>query len=152
VADVASGYRTARVPVTVSWSERQPDSEPAFDVVADRDELRRAVANLVDNAVRSASSQVRLEVAGDGVEVVLSVVDDGPGIPEADRGRVFDRFTRLDEARDRDAGGYGLGLAIVRELVTRAGGTVQLESADGPGLRAVIRLPRAAAVGAGSVA
>jgi signal transduction histidine kinase len=77
------------------------------------------------------------------------VLDDGPGIAEADRSRVFDRFTRLDAARDRDAGGSGLGLAIVRELVSRAGGTVSLapgrsspETPEGPGLRAVITLPR----------
>jgi signal transduction histidine kinase len=118
-------------------------------VSADRDELRRAVANLVDNAVRSASSAVTLAVGRNAGEVVLSVVDDGPGIPFADRARVFDRFTRLDEARDRDAGGSGLGLAIVRELVTRAGGTVELSAAhsgEPPGLRAEIRLqepPRA---------
>jgi len=74
------------------------------------------------------------------------VVDDGPGIAADDRARVFDRFTRLDEARARDAGGSGLGLAIVAELVHRAGGRVVLEDADPsatrPGLRAEIRLPR----------
>jgi signal transduction histidine kinase len=126
------------------------DADAAAEVLvaADRDELRRAVANLVDNAVRSATSAVTLGVAREDGHVVLSVVDDGPGIPAADRARVFDRFTRLDEARDRDAGGSGLGLAIVRELVTRAGGTVELSaarSAQPPGLRAEIKLPEATA-------
>ena len=63
------------------------------------------------------------------------------GIDEADRERVFDRFTRLDEARARDTGGSGLGLAIARELLRRNGSSVSLESAD-PGLRAVVRMPR----------
>ncbi|HEX8630881.1 MAG TPA: sensor histidine kinase, partial [Catenuloplanes sp.] len=78
-----------------------------------------------------------------GPDHLITVVDDGPGIPAADRERVFDRFTRLDDARARDAGGAGLGLAIVRELVRRHGGTVALADA-GPGLRAEVRLPACA--------
>jgi signal transduction histidine kinase len=70
----------------------------------------------------------------------VTVRDDGHGIPEADRERVFDRFARLDEARDRDSGGSGLGLAITRELLRRNGGRVWLEDA-GPGVRAVVALP-----------
>ncbi|HYP45921.1 MAG TPA: ATP-binding protein [Propionibacteriaceae bacterium] len=143
--EVAAAYVDVRVPVDALPAEL---SEPAL-VKADSDELRRALANLVDNAVRHASSAVRLSVQrlldGDTAQVVLAVVDDGPGIAPADRERVFDRFTRLDEARDRDAGGSGLGLAIVSELVARAGGTVSLEPAGAPGarggLRAEIRLP-----------
>ena len=69
-----------------------------------------------------------------------AVTDDGHGIPEEDRERVFDRFTRLDEARDRDSGGTGLGLAITRELLRRNGSQVSLEDA-GPGVRAVVTLP-----------
>jgi signal transduction histidine kinase len=82
---------------------------------------------------------------------VVTIIDDGPGIPIADRGRVFERFTRLDHARTRDAqardgGGAGLGLAIVRELVRRHGGTVSLHDAlGGPGLRVEVRLPATAA-------
>ncbi|GLX01713.1 ATP-binding protein [Microtetraspora sp. NBRC 16547] len=77
-----------------------------------------------------------------GDTAVLTVTDDGPGIPEEDRERVFDRFTRLDSARSRDDGGAGLGLAIVRETVRAHGGSVHLEDAA-PGLRAVVRLPLA---------
>jgi signal transduction histidine kinase len=69
------------------------------------------------------------------------VCDDGPGIPPGDRERVFDRFTRLDDGRARDAGGAGLGLAIVRELVRRHAGTVTLGDAE-PGLRVEVRLPK----------
>ncbi|XBP96682.1 HAMP domain-containing sensor histidine kinase [Micromonospora sp. CCTCC AA 2012012] len=120
----------------------------------DPDELRRVLTNLVDNAVRHARSEVVLTVTGpsaperDGGPAYhrVTVTDDGPGIPVADRERVFQRFTRLDDARARDAGGSGLGLAIVRELVRRAGGTVELAAADGvagdgPGLRVSVSLP-----------
>lgn len=156
LAAIQTGYANARVPVTL-----RPG--PPVAVRADPAELRRAVGNLVDNAVRHASSGVWLDVARMGGatvdvagnaaescdtegEVVITVGDDGPGISAADRERVFDRFTRLDDARDRDAGGTGLGLAIVRELVTRAGGTVGFDSRDGDGsaassLVATLRLP-----------
>ncbi|MGA5302618.1 ATP-binding protein [Nucisporomicrobium flavum] len=113
-------------------------------VAGDRDALARVVANLLDNAVRHAASAVRLAVAADGAYRRITVADDGPGIPAADRERVFDRFTRLDDARARDAGGSGLGLAIVRELVRRHHGTVVLKgTTPPPGLSAEVRLPTA---------
>jgi signal transduction histidine kinase len=107
---------------------------------ADPDGLARVVGNLLDNAERHKTSQVRLAVEPDGSYHRVTVLDDGPGIPPIDRERVFDRFTRLDDARARDAGGSGLGLAIVRELVRRQRGTVTLSDA-GPGLRVDVRLP-----------
>ena len=82
-----------------------------------------------------------LETTVDGPWAVVTITDDGPGIPVADRGRVFERFTRLDDARAREGGGAGLGLAIVRELVRRHGGTVSLADAPGGGLRVDVRLP-----------
>ncbi|GAA3921131.1 HAMP domain-containing sensor histidine kinase [Actinoplanes auranticolor] len=110
----------------------------------ERDALGRVVGNLLDNAVRHAASSVRLTVGTDGAYQLISVSDDGPGIPAADRERVFDRFTRLDDARARDAGGSGLGLAIVRELVRRHRGTVVLRgTSPPPGLRVDVRLPGA---------
>ncbi|HEY8472118.1 MAG TPA: HAMP domain-containing sensor histidine kinase [Natronosporangium sp.] len=118
------------------------DCEPAW-TEGDPEALRRVVANLADNAVRHARSRVELAVTTDGDQQLVTVTDDGPGIPQADRERVFDRFTRLDDARARDAGGAGLGLAIVRELVRRHGGTVRLTDADGGGLRVEVRLPAA---------
>lgn len=108
-------------------------------------ELRRVLANLVDNAVRHARASVVLtaEPHDDAAYHLVTVTDDGPGIPAADRRRVFDRFTRLDDGRGRDDGGAGLGLAIVWELVRRAGGTITLTDADGPqGLRVRLLLPR----------
>jgi signal transduction histidine kinase len=135
LADVAAAYAGQRVPVTVAPG-------PDCSVLADADELRRAVDNLVANAVRHTTSRVQLAVDLQGGEVLLTVLDDGPGVPEGDRERVFERFTRLDDARARDLGGSGLGLPIVRELVRRAGGEVSLTDADPPWqLAAVIRLP-----------
>jgi signal transduction histidine kinase len=127
--------RGARVPVTLSIPD---DSDLTTE--GEHDALLRAVANLLDNAVRHASGRVTLTGYAEAGSAVIEVTDDGPGISAADRERVFDRFTRLDDGRARDDGGSGLGLAIVRELIRRHDGTVSLSDA-GPGLRATIRLP-----------
>lgn len=95
-------------------------------VLGSAGQLRRLVANLVDNAVRHASSAVTVRLSTDGGESVLDVCDDGPGIPAEHHEAVFDRFTRLDEARDRDAGGSGLGLAIARDIAVRHGGSLRI--------------------------
>ena len=137
LVEVAAAYAEARVPVRVAPG---PDAY----VLAEEGELRRAVDNLVANAVRHADSAVELALEVAGPEVVVRVRDDGPGVAEADRERVFERFTRLDDARARDFGGTGLGLAIVRELVRRAGGEVALADGEPPWrLEAVVRLPGA---------
>lgn len=105
-------------------------------VLGDADGLNRVVQNLLDNAVRHAQAAVTVTLTADD-HVTLTVADDGPGIPEQHREHVFERFTRLDDARSRDAGGTGLGLAIVRDLVARHGGTVRVEDAQ-PGARFVV--------------
>jgi signal transduction histidine kinase len=133
VEDVAGRYAAARVPVR--WTVA--DGLGSVSVLASYDDLYRALTNLVDNAVRHASSGVDVAVEANGDRALVSVADDGNGIPEEDRDRVFDRFTRLDEARDRDSGGTGLGLAIARELLRRNGAHVYLEDAA-PGVRAVV--------------
>jgi signal transduction histidine kinase len=102
-------------------------SEPVR-VVGDRGQLVRVLRNLVDNAKRHASSTVAVSVRAEGDLAVIEVDDDGNGVPEADRTRVFERFVRLDEARSRGDGGSGLGLAIVAELVAAHGGTVEATS------------------------
>ncbi len=111
-------------------------------VLADPTHLARIVANLVDNATRFARSAVSVAVERVGAWGVLSVEDDGPGVGQAERERVFERFVRLDHHRDRVSGGSGLGLAIVRELVEAAGGTVALEG-PAPTSRVVVRIPAA---------
>jgi signal transduction histidine kinase len=137
VSETVTTYSDARVPVTVGASDQ-------LMIMVDAEELRRAVENLIDNAVRHAHNRVEVEAFLDQDQAVISVSDDGPGIPAEDRERVFERFTRLDDSRGRNSGGAGLGLAIVRELVTRAGGTVALTEAEPPwNTRVELRLPAA---------
>jgi signal transduction histidine kinase len=104
-----------------------------------RGELARVVRNLLDNAGRFARSEVRVSLGEHGGVARLVVEDDGPGIPEAARAHIFDRFTKVDESRE-DGGGAGLGLAIVAEIVRAHGGSVAVGSAA-PGARVVVTLP-----------
>jgi len=115
----------------------------AARVTGDPDQLGRAVANLVDNAVRHARSTVTVSVVTAGETAVVAVTDDGPGIPPEQRDEVFERFTRLDGARSAGDGGTGLGLAIAREVVEGHGGTVAVDPDHTPGARLVVTLPRA---------
>jgi signal transduction histidine kinase len=126
--------RTHRVPVRTAGVS-------AGRVSGDERQLAQVVRNLVDNAQRHASTQVALSLRREDDELVLLVDDDGHGIAEADRERVFDRFTRIDEARGRAAGGAGLGLAVVRRVVENHGGTVTVADSDLGGARFVVRLP-----------
>lgn len=109
--------------------------------LGDASQLRRVVRNLADNAARHAAAAVTFSLCQEGDLVVLVVDDDGPGIAPADREFVFERFTRLDDARDRDRGGAGLGLAIVRECVGAHGGTISVLDAPLGGARFEVRLP-----------
>jgi signal transduction histidine kinase len=117
-------------------------------VRGDRTALAQVVRNLLDNAARHAERRVAVTVREDGGVVELVVEDDGAGIPEDQRRRVFERFVRLDEARARDTGGSGLGLAIVEEIVTASGGTVETSTSALGGARFVVRLPGPAGAGA----
>ncbi len=107
----------------------------------DPDLVRRIIANLLGNAVRHATGRVRVAVSTLDGQIELVVADDGPGIPAAERERVFERFHRLDAARARDAGGSGLGLAIVREAVRAHGGSVTIHD-DRPGAVVTVWLPQ----------
>jgi signal transduction histidine kinase len=143
VEEVVAGYGNARVPVVASTKPSRTSGDP--------EALRRVIINLVNNAVRYAATEVRVTVAPGkqggkavGKSVVRLIVDDdGPGIAEAERERVFDRFYRVQESRSRQTGGTGLGLPIVRDVVNNHGGRVRLTTRpDGaPGLRAVVVLP-----------
>ena len=115
----------------------------AAQVRGDAGQLSRVVANLVDNAARYATDRVTVSLAERDGHAVLAVADDGPGIPAGDRDRIFERFTRLDDARHTTTGGAGLGLAIAREIVERHGGTVVLDAEHAPGARFVVTLPLA---------
>lgn len=116
--------------------------EQAVAVTGSRTQLARVLGNLVDNAQRHAASIVRVAVDRDDEgRVVLSVTDDGPGVPHADRDRIFQRFVRLDDARTRDEGGAGLGLAIVRDVVERHAGTIRVTDGASGGAHFVVMLP-----------
>jgi signal transduction histidine kinase len=113
------------------------------------DDLERMVTNLINNAVRHADGRVRVALGEHGGVVTLTVSDDGAGIAPEHRERVFDRFTRLDDARSRDHGGAGPGLAIVRSVVTAHGGTVAVRDAADGGAALVVTLPASVASAAG---
>jgi signal transduction histidine kinase len=111
-------------------------------VLAREVDMMRIVENLSSNAVRYAESRIEYSVAERGDHVWLAVADDGPGIPEPMRNIVFERFARIDSARNWSNGGTGLGLAIVSEIVTTYGGQVWVEATSTMhGARFVIRLP-----------
>ena len=113
----------------------------AAPVRANPAELRRPVRNLIDNAARHAATAVRISVSVHVDEVRLDLVDDGPGVPVAERELIFDRFYRGDAARSRGTGS-GLGLAIARSVARGHGGDVEL--VDGTaGAHFRLRLPQA---------
>lgn len=102
--------------------------------------MERIITNLVDNARRFAASRVDVAVWATTRTATVEVGDDGPGVPPEERGRIFERFVRLDEARDREHGGFGLGLAIVADLCHAYGGTIEVRD-GGPGAVFSVRLP-----------
>jgi two-component system, OmpR family, sensor kinase len=110
-------------------------------VRGDREALARLVRNLADNAARHGRTRIRLATTDAGTDAVLEVADDGPGVPAGERDRIFDRFVRLEDARDRSSGGTGLGLAIVRQIAQEHGGTVEVGAAPGGGALFRVRIP-----------
>lgn len=110
-------------------------------VSGDAAKLSQVIRNLADNAVQAAHSKVRFTLAEYDGTATVQVEDDGDGIPESDRSRVFERFVRLDASRDRSSGGSGLGLSIVREVVRGHGGTVEITDSPLGGARLVVTLP-----------
>ncbi|WP_419845709.1 sensor histidine kinase [Candidatus Poriferisocius sp.] len=135
--------RSRAIPIDVS-------AVSAGRVTASPDRAGRIVAHLLDNAARHARERAAVSLttrstsdpaSTSGQEAVLTVDDDGPGIAEADRDRIFERFTRLSEARSRDTGGAGLGLAVVKALVTELGGQITVEDSLLGGARFTVTLP-----------
>ena len=135
---IEEGRRPRRVPVQVVQS---PADNQAVAVAGVQQQLARALSNVVDNAARHAASVVQIRVSNDGDTVRVAVDDDGPGIPPADRERVFERFTRLDDGRARHDGGSGLGLAVVSSILTSHHGTIRIDDSPLGGARFVAELP-----------
>ncbi|HEY5014379.1 MAG TPA: HAMP domain-containing sensor histidine kinase [Acidimicrobiia bacterium] len=120
---------------------------PLGRVMADPDRLRQILQNLVDNASKYApTGPIELSVETVGDEVRLALVDHGPGIPEADRARVFEQFVQLDQTSTRRQGGTGLGLYVCRQLATLLGGTLELEETPGGGCHFTLTLRAAPAL------
>lgn len=132
-----TGRRTGdRIAVEVS----APDSA-GFRVAGSRGQLARVIGNLLDNAERHAERFVGIAVREERAGVLVAVTDDGAGVPESERDRVFERFVRLDDARTRDEGGAGLGLAIARDVAVRHGGSLTVTRAEEGGARFELWLP-----------
>jgi signal transduction histidine kinase len=139
----------ALVRAAARWSSAlrvDVDHVPDAAVAVPAGELDRVLDNLLGNAARYAAT-VRLSTQRYAGRVVIRVDDDGPGVAASDRERAFERFTRLDAARDRDSGGAGLGLAIVRATVRARGGDVRLDESPLGGLRVEVEVPQASRAG-----
>ncbi|MFI2288991.1 sensor histidine kinase [Streptomyces niveus] len=136
VREEVSQRSTDRIPVTA-------DVRGSVEVAGSRGQLARVLGNLLDNAQRHAAGEVRATVRREGGQVVLAVADDGSGVPETERERIFERFVRLDDARSRDDGGAGLGLAIARDVAHRHGGTLEVGRGEAGGALFELRLPAA---------
>lgn len=132
VDEVAERYRKLGSPISAQTEPLSLNARPLM--------LRRAVANLIDNALRHAGSAVEVALRRQDGEAVIEVMDRGPGIPEEHRERLKQPFTRLDSSRG-DSGGSGLGLAIVDRVVLTHGGRFELAAREGGGLAARLYLP-----------
>jgi two-component system phosphate regulon sensor histidine kinase PhoR len=141
VRDLSPSIEQKQQAVTV---EASPDVASVFTDVA---KLQDALRNILENAsaYSPAGSRIRLSAAREGDSVVLQVEDEGPGIPEADLERIFERFYRVDKARSRESGGTGLGLSIVKHLVQRLGGEVRAANRPEGGAVFTVKLPYRAA-------
>ncbi|MET8676791.1 HAMP domain-containing sensor histidine kinase [Streptomyces sp. NPDC004647] len=135
VREEAGQRAGGRVPVRAALPES------ALEVAGSRGQLARVLRNLLDNAQRHAETEVTVSLRTDGGWAVLEVSDDGTGVPEAERERIFERFVRLDDARSRDDGGAGLGLAIARDVAERHGGTLVVRGSREGGALFELRLP-----------
>lgn len=141
LARLDAGERPAEARVDLAAMVREESSQRVADripvqvgelaageVAGSRGQLARVLGNLLDNAQRHAAASVRVAVVREGEWAVLRVEDDGPGVPEGERERIFERFVRLDDARARDDGGAGLGLAIARDVAERHGGSLAVRA------------------------
>ncbi len=116
--------------------DAEPETYPAQPTA-----LKRCILNLIDNALKYGK-RVVVRVIDAPDELQIQVIDDGPGIPEAEIARVFEPFYRVEKSRSRDTGGAGMGLAIAHTVARSLGGEIQLRNLSAGGLQASLRLPR----------
>jgi two-component system, OmpR family, sensor kinase len=143
-ADVVTDV--ARKLTVVSDKRRQEiklQISDSCEMYADCAKLTQVVYNILDNAIKYTpeGGQIRVRLIRSGRDAILSVTDNGPGIPKTDQPHIFDRFYRVDKARSRETGGTGLGLSIVNQLVLMHGGTVSVQSEEGKGSTFTVELP-----------
>jgi len=137
IVDSGVGWLGTDAAVTIDTSAVEP-----VQLSGDAALLEQVVRNLVQNATGHARENVRVSLSAvDGETAVLTVDDDGPGVPPDRRADIFERFVRLDDSRDRIQGGVGLGLAIVSEIVHAHGGRIHVGDSDLGGARFVVELP-----------
>ena len=131
LADLAAATRAPGISIELSVP-------PGTATAGNPEDLSRMFRNLLDNAVRYARRRVLVTAAAGPEGIVVEIADDGPGIPDEERERVFGRFVRLDASREQASGSAGLGLAIAREIAAAHGATIVLTEAPGGGTRAVV--------------
>jgi two-component system sensor histidine kinase RstB len=138
IDDEIERLRLMRPQIEVSTTRALPDGVSAL---GSEKLFRRALRNLVSNALRHASGRVHVSATGGARELVISIDDDGSGIPPADRARILEPFSRLDRSRSRETGGFGLGLTIVSRILRAAGGRLKIGDADLGGASVVMSWP-----------
>jgi two-component system sensor histidine kinase TctE len=131
--------RALRAEIDLGMEVALPDGSAPPHIKANALLLREALTNVLDNAIKYTGSggEITVQVKPEGDHVQIAITDSGPGIAEADRARVFERFVRATDHGE----GCGLGLSIVRDIVAQHGGTVDLQDAEPHGLRVVLALP-----------
>ncbi len=122
----------------------QVDATENIEAVVDRDRLKQVLINLLDNAIKYSGAEQPIELIVERIDkqAVIRVRDRGIGIPLQDRGRIFERFYRVDEDRARTTGGHGLGLAIAKTLVEGMGGKITVRSTVGEGSEFTLIFPK----------
>jgi signal transduction histidine kinase len=137
--EIGRHARTLGAPKSIIVDVRSPNG---LAVNGDTMRLQELMLALIDNAVRYTPPGGRITIAAhDGAAPSISIADSGPGIPEGQMGRIFDRFSRADEARSRDGGGTGLGLSVAQAIARAHGGEITVENGASGGAVFTLTLP-----------